>query len=274
MARAVGLQLAWRVLGLRSVTVPFVDDAELMLRTGMPGATGNFYAGLNDFADMSFLLHTLREGDLFADVGANVGTYTVLASAVRRCRSITFEPIARTRLGLLDNLRLNRIEDRVSVRPVAVGRAPGVLDLTSDHGPMNRALAAGETYAGTVERVDVVTLDEALGGRVPTVLKIDVEGYESEVLAGAARTLRSPQLLGIIAEFNASNVRYGADDAKLLRLLADNGFAPQCYSPRTRTLHAPDDKRSSANLILVRNDPELRERLKSAATFKVLGQDV
>ena len=45
----------------------------------MHGVTGNVYCGLHDFAEMSFMLHLLRAGDLFADIGANVGSYTVLA---------------------------------------------------------------------------------------------------------------------------------------------------------------------------------------------------
>jgi hypothetical protein len=51
-------------------------------RRGMTGLTGNIYAGLHEFADMAFLLHFLRPSDVFADVGANVGSYTNLG--VRR----------------------------------------------------------------------------------------------------------------------------------------------------------------------------------------------
>jgi hypothetical protein len=53
--------------------------------SGMTGATGNLYVGLHEFEEMAFLLHFLRPGDLFADVGANVGSYTILAAvAVER----------------------------------------------------------------------------------------------------------------------------------------------------------------------------------------------
>jgi FkbM family methyltransferase len=274
MARALGLQLAWKILGYRALVVPFVNDAELILRPGMPGATGNFYGGLHDFADMSFLLHALREGDLFVDVGANVGTYTVLASAVRRARSVAFEPIARTRDRLIDTLRLNHIEDLVSVRPVAVGGKPGTLELSSDLDAMNRALAADERYGGITERVALVTLDDALEGQSPALLKIDVEGYEGEVLSGATRTLRSPGLLGIIAEFNASSLRYGTEETPILRLLAENGFLPHSYSPFTRTLQPFKGERSSPNLILARDLPALRERVGSAPRFRVIGQEI
>ena len=56
------------------------------------GATGNIYAGLHEFADMAFTLHFLRPDDLFLDVGANIGSYTLLASGVCKARTISFEP--------------------------------------------------------------------------------------------------------------------------------------------------------------------------------------
>jgi len=42
-------------------------------RPGETGVTGNIYTGLHEFSSMGYLLHVLREGDLFVDVGANVG---------------------------------------------------------------------------------------------------------------------------------------------------------------------------------------------------------
>jgi hypothetical protein len=54
------------------VLVPFVDKTLLRICPSMTGATGNIYAGLHEFEDMAFVLHLLRENDLFVDVGANI----------------------------------------------------------------------------------------------------------------------------------------------------------------------------------------------------------
>ena len=51
---------------------------------GMTGATGNVYCGLHEFEDMALVLHALRPRDLFVDVGANVGSYTVLGGQPAR----------------------------------------------------------------------------------------------------------------------------------------------------------------------------------------------
>ena len=82
----------------------------------MTGVTGNIYAGLHEFADMAFVLHFLRAGDLFADVGANVGSYTILASGVVGCRTVAFEPDPVTAAALERNINLNKIAERVELR--------------------------------------------------------------------------------------------------------------------------------------------------------------
>jgi hypothetical protein len=73
--------LSWQIKSrLRDeVIVPWIGGQLLAVRRGMTGATGNVYAGLHEFADMMFLLHFLRERDLFRDIGANVGTSRLLA---------------------------------------------------------------------------------------------------------------------------------------------------------------------------------------------------
>ena len=53
----------------------------------MTGATGNIYCGLYEFLDMAFLLHFLRNGDLFGDIGSNIGSYTVLATGLRSTKA-------------------------------------------------------------------------------------------------------------------------------------------------------------------------------------------
>src|SRR5664279_482984 len=59
------------------VVYPFIENSKLIVQGGMTGATGNIYTGLHEFEDMMFLLHLLRRGDVFADVGANIGSYTL-----------------------------------------------------------------------------------------------------------------------------------------------------------------------------------------------------
>src|SRR5947209_1032427 len=79
LARWLRWQVGARILNGQAV-VPFVQGSRLLVRRGMTGATGNIYTGLHEFEEMAFTLHLLRPGELFVDVGANVGVYTVLAA--------------------------------------------------------------------------------------------------------------------------------------------------------------------------------------------------
>jgi hypothetical protein len=89
-ARILKWQVACRLR--REIIIPWISGTKLVASRGMTGATGNIYGGLHEFADMLFVLHFLRQGDLFLDVGANIGSSTVLASGVRGARTWAFEP--------------------------------------------------------------------------------------------------------------------------------------------------------------------------------------
>ena len=78
IGRVFRWQLASRLLP-GPIALPYVGDTWLFATRGMTGATGNWYCGLHEVAEMAFVLHLLRPDDHFVDVGANVGSYTILA---------------------------------------------------------------------------------------------------------------------------------------------------------------------------------------------------
>src|SRR5689334_9402490 len=123
-ARALTRFLRWQAssrIGLGPMAVDFVNDARLLVRAGMTGAPGNVYVGLHEFDDMAFAMHLLRTGDVFADVGANVGSYTVLAAKGVGAKVVACEPVAAAFAALCDNVRLNGIGNLVEVCQTAVG---------------------------------------------------------------------------------------------------------------------------------------------------------
>jgi FkbM family methyltransferase len=272
--RAIGRFAAWQLatrLHPSAFVVPYVGDTRLLVTRGMTGATGNVYCGLHEFEDMAFVLHALRPDDLFVDVGANVGAYTVLASGAVGARCISFEPAPRAYRALLDNLRLNDLNTRVEARNECLASAPGELEFTADFDTGNHVLAGPQNGVGTV-RVPVTTLDIALTKLDPTMLKIDVEGYETEVIDGADRTLRSPSLRAVLMELNGCGARYGFDDRRLHERMVRNDFTPAAYDPVSRELrprewHGPTE----GNLLYVRDLQSLRARLAGAPRRAVHG---
>ena len=73
-----------------AVVFEWINGSKFIVRNGATGLTGNIYTGLHEFSDMGFLLHVLRPADLFVDIGANVGSYTILACSAIGARGIAF----------------------------------------------------------------------------------------------------------------------------------------------------------------------------------------
>ncbi len=267
--------LAWQ-LGSRlvpgAVVVDWVQGAKFLARPGDAGLTGNIYAGLHEFAEMAYLLHVLRSEDLFIDVGANLGSYTLLACAALGARGYAFEPVPSNYQGLLANLRLNALENRVCCRNQALGAEPGQVLFTDYGSTMDRVLAAGDTTART-RSVEMTTLDQALQGEAPTLIKVDVEGYETAVLAGAQATLAQPSLHTVILELSGNDRYYGVDESQLRESLLKLGFQAYAYDPFTRTLTSlAQQPLPPGNILFIRAEALVRDRLRQAPKFTIHGQ--
>lgn len=252
--------------------VNFVDNSRLLVARGMTGATQNIYCGLADYNEMAFVLHTLREDELFVDVGANVGVYSVLAAAAVGARAVAFEPQADVFESLLRNVRLNGIQSRVEAIHGAVGAEAGTLWLGTLQGPAT-GVAASDAER-TVE-VPAVTLDGVLAGRSAHMIKIDVEGFETLVLRGAQRTLANPSLRALLVEINGSDRRFGASGDNVERQLAAHGFRPVAYDPARRELTPiAEIKLTDCNTIFVRDVEATMARARSARRFSTVAGEI
>lgn len=271
---AVGRFVKWQIasrLAPGDIVHPWVGDSKFLVRNGETGLTGNIYTGLHEFPDMAYLLHALRQDDLFVDVGANVGSYTILACAVVGASGIAFEPVPATHRRLTENIRLNHLERSVRCLNIGLGRRPETIRFTSEMDTVNHVLAEGEAHAGSIE-VEVSTLDMVLAQASPNFMKIDVEGYETPVLDGALETLAKPTLHSVIIELNGSGERYGHDESLILRKMLDNGFKTYSYDPFARRLINLGGKNlASGNTLFIRDEKMVAKRLQSAPKFAVNG---
>ena len=138
--KTLGRIAAWQIKSRihPEVVVSWIGDQKLAVRRGMTGATGNIYAGVHEFSDMMFLLHFLKSGDLFLDIGANVGTYTVLASGVCKAKTWAFEPDPETVLSLKRNIEINNLQELVTVHELALGATEREVAFTVGLDTVNR----------------------------------------------------------------------------------------------------------------------------------------
>ncbi len=136
----------------------------------------------------------LRAGDVVYDVGAHIGTYTLVA--LQRIgpdgRVIAYEPHAFTRSYLERHVEWSGGAGRILIRGVCCGASAGQAKFYSVPGRAEgmNGLVPVEGFGESI--AEVVTLDQEVRSleAIPTVIKIDVEGAEWEVLRGAEQTLR------------------------------------------------------------------------------------
>ena len=260
LVRYVRWQVGSRVLGM-PVVVPFVNDGCLVVEPGMTGATGNIYFGLHEYADMAFVGHALREGELFVDIGANIGSYSVLAAAGPKARVIACEPVPATYRRLRRNMDANHFAHEVLIKQVAASDRIGEVRMTDDLDTMNRVTSDGP---GTV--VEAAPLDAILANENPVVMKIDVEGYEPAVIAGAEAVLQNPSLLAVVMEVPAAGPLEELD-AKFRSC----GFTLHHYDPDARVLRRGAH---GSNAIYARMQSDLAERLRTAQPLRLKNASV
>jgi FkbM family methyltransferase len=135
------------------------------------------------------LFDLARRVEVFVDVGAYSGIYTVLACVANPAlRAVACEPNPAKLPQLRANIARNRLDHRVTVIQKALssrsGRAQLVVPTDDSQASLDRGAAAGRTA-----EVQVITGDELLGDLNVGLIKVDVEGHEPEVLAGMAGVL-------------------------------------------------------------------------------------
>jgi FkbM family methyltransferase len=178
----------------------------------------DYYFGLCDQVELHIIRQMLVRGGDFIDAGASIGIYTVdIATFLgKRGRVLALEPNPQVRIRLEENVRLNHCEN-VIVSDVAVAAAPGPAQLyvprfgDSAWASLSSEWVDGSQWVDDREVIDVeaTTLDAEVArhGLRPAVVKIDVEGLETEVLRGAVSVLEQrPALFTEIVEENVAEV--------------------------------------------------------------------
>lgn len=182
----------------------------------------------HDWGTAKVITEFLRPGDLFVDVGANIGLYT-LAAAAKKARVVAVEPSAKNRSRLEENIALNGFAD-VCVKACAVGEESGELPFC------DADARAHVEVGGQGPTVPIRTLDELLPDGEVSLLKVDVEGFELAVFRGAAKAMRDGRLPVMLFEVNQLNERYGVTDATIYDYLQGHGYKVASYDPDSRSL--------------------------------------
>jgi len=269
--------LKWQInssINKWKVIYPVTEHTVMIAEKGMTGITGSIYSGLLEFEDMMFLLHFLRSNDLFVDIGANVGIYTILASGEIGSDAISVEPIKKTFDTLTMNVKLNNIEQKVTLMNIGIGSRVGELVFTSKEDTINHVLSDNESKEEfEIEKVMVNTLDNICFNRKPILIKIDVEGFETNVIEGAYHVLNCHELKGIIIELNGSGSRYGFNEQSIHEKLLSYGFSCFTYEPYKRNL-IPLSTYGPHNTLYLRDLDLINERVHNSPKIFIKNKQI
>jgi FkbM family methyltransferase len=174
---------------------------------------------------LSTIISDIREGDVFWDIGANIGIMSIaIAKLYPASKVIAFECNPLTTHRLCTNIQQNQVEikvfnvalsnqNKISTFSIRNTGNSGISSLT----PWVNATYENEISVATRTADSLIETNEA---SAPTLIKIDVEGHELEVLLGLSKHLGSEALRTIVFE--------AADPESLGRLtalLADKGYS-------------------------------------------------
>ena len=185
------------------------------------------------------------EGETLLDIGANVGMYTIFAARTRGARVFAFEPESQNYAILNRNIHLNGLSGRVTAYCSALSDRAGFAELhvslflpgaschsygaSLDHN--NQPTVAQFAQGCIATTVDDLVAAEAMP--VPAHIKIDVDGLEHKVIAGAAKTLADRRVRSVLIEINSALEEHWEIVDALLALGFDYGRDQVARSVRT-----------------------------------------
>jgi FkbM family methyltransferase len=169
----------------------------------------------------------IEAGDIVVDVGANVGYYTLIAAnkVGPQGRVYAFEPDPDAFALLQANIELNALTNVVAIDK-ALAAEPGRMELFRSSSNLGDHRLYDPGDGRTAVTVEVTTMDAALADvRGIDLIKIDTQGAECSILAGAGAVLERERDAGIIMEYTPKFIRaFGQEPAACLKRLEGLGF--------------------------------------------------
>lgn len=261
------LGVRMRIYKNKMFVYSYIQNTKLLVGRKSTSSMLQYFNALNDFEEMSLLLHFLRDDDVFVDVGANIGVYSILASGVCDAKSIAFEPSRDAIEMLTSNIKINNLENKIKVINYAVGKEKGIVKFSKGLDAVNRVIRDEDKNIDYLE-IKQDTLDNLLKDDFPSLMKIDVEGYELNVIKGANAILKNEKLKIILIETNGLSKKYQINESEIFSELKKYNFEAYQYLPLDRTLQKIEQFKNN-NTIFIRDIEYVINRIEKSKEIKI-----
>ena len=229
-------------------SIPWVDGLRVQLLSNSQASQACLYFGIGDWPSMQFLRRYLRPGDLCADIGANVGIYTLLMARCAGSSNVhAFECLPTNIHKLRANLKLNGFDGNAGVVVHDVALADhdswmllqqGDGDVTASTSPLSGGSNEIQLPPPGIEMqwVQACRLDGLNWSERFAYIKMDVEGAEQLVLRGSEHLLSRCAPMVWSFEYLDTQQRLGSSKAELLARFAKWDYQFFLYRPASNSL--------------------------------------
>lgn len=179
-----------------------------------------YFLGCFDPVGIRFIKNQLYEGEIFIDIGANVGAYSLIASRLvgKSGKVIAFEPASKSFLRLLKNISLNGIGNIIPERLAVIDKSTQAdLYISGSQNMGMSSIYHHDSETGITEKVEAISIDDYIekkGISRISLIKIDIEGSEFLALKGMQKVLTSmrPKILVELKEETLKSSGYTEKD--------------------------------------------------------------
>jgi FkbM family methyltransferase len=183
-------------LGLKKRNLTITEGVGAGLKFNTGAADSDFALGTYELPVQEILAKYLKSGDIFYDIGANIGFFSVIAARLVGTSGhiYAFEPVKENAACIRHNIKLNDFS-QITLLEKAVSSSAGEGEMLLTLHPGGHALSTVYTPPDIQSSltVELVSIDDLVAQKIllpPTVVKIDVEGAEIDVLRGMKQTIQ------------------------------------------------------------------------------------